>query len=208
MSINKYSPDDLSYLAKRLKKLEDEVKALKLEKKVHFTSIKDGALRILDASSNEVARFGKDNSNYGIWIREGLLRVEDDSEVIRALFGKISAGIYGVRINDASGNLLINLYDPADYRIKAPVKIDPAWDGGWKWSGASGTYITRDHNLGYFPSSAQMWGGNAFPPTQIYDESFYASMDIHWISTTQVKLYFLDNAAHGLPAVYRIVLFR
>lgn len=207
MSINKYSPDDLSYLAKRLKKLEDEVKALKLEKKVHFTSIKDGALRILDASGNEVAKFGKDNSNYGMWIREGLLRVEDDNEIIRAEFGKISSGVYGVKINDSNGNLLVNLYDPTDYRIKAPVKIDPSWDGGWQNSGGHGTYITRTHNLGYFPSSAQLWGGNA-GITQIYDESFYASMDISWISTTQVRIYFLNNASHGLPPKYRIVLFK
>jgi len=88
------------------------------------------------------------------------------------------------------------------------VKITPAWDGGWQGSGASGTYITRTHNLGYFPSSMQLFGGNANPPTLIYDESYYASMDISWCSTTQIRLYFLNNASHGLPPRYRIFLFK
>ena len=88
------------------------------------------------------------------------------------------------------------------------VKITPAWDGGWRASGASGGYITRTHSLGYFPSSMQLFGGNANPPTLIYDESYYANMDIHWCSKTQVKLFFLDGGGHGLQPRYRIFLFK
>jgi len=90
------------------------------------------------------------------------------------------------------------------------VKITPAYDGGFGGSGESGTYVTKTHNLGYFPSSMQLFGGSKVEEvlTYIYDESYYASMDIHWCSKTQVRIYFLDNASHGLPEVYRIFLFR
>ena len=106
--------------------------------------------------------------------------------------------------NAKIGNLEVN--DAKIENISA-VKITPAWDGGWQGSGVSGTYATRTHNLGYFPSSMQLFGGNA-GLTQIYDESYYASMDISWCSKTQVRMYFLNNASHGLPPKYRIFLFK
>jgi len=180
MGFTKYAPTDLKYLANRLRRLESDVKALKMERRVGTSAISDGRLRILDY----------------------------DSKVVRAQFGKISEGLYGVRINDAEGNLLINLYDPANYNIKKPVKIESAYDSGWQLVPAPGSYKILTHNLGYFPSENLLWSGNANPPTLVFDESYWHCLYTGWISTTQIEILMAEDTDPGLTPVFRVVLFR
>ena len=89
MSITKFSPEDVSLLAERLNRLENEIRALKMEKKAHYSAIIDGAFRIIDASDNE-----------------------------RARLGKISTGVYGIKIYDDSGNVVQEITDSVVNAIK------------------------------------------------------------------------------------------
>lgn len=84
MSITKYSPEDITYLTERLSRVESEIRALKMEDKAHHTAVMDGVFRIIDSSGNE-----------------------------RVKLGKISTGVYGIKIYDANGNLVQEITDSA-----------------------------------------------------------------------------------------------
>jgi len=84
MSIIKFSPEDITYLIERLNKIESELRALKMEDKVHHTAVKDGAFRVIDDSDSE-----------------------------RLKMGKLTTGVYGIKIYDSVGGLIMEISDDA-----------------------------------------------------------------------------------------------
>ncbi len=107
MSIIKYSPEDIDYLIERLNKIESELRALKMEDKAHHTAIKDGTFRVIDISDSE-----------------------------RLKMGKLATGVFGIKIYDSVGGLIMEISDDAvtgitSIAVQATAPIGPSDKDVW-----------------------------------------------------------------------------
>lgn len=120
--------------------IHDKINLLKAKN----ITIVDGNYVVLDADDNELARLGKDEDDYGLWlkdtsgnvlfksvgnitellntlIKEGTLKVKDNSDNIRVILGKDDAN-YGIWIKDAGGNILFRAISDTAELINASIK--------------------------------------------------------------------------------------
>jgi hypothetical protein len=150
------------------------------------------------------------------------ITVSDGQEIpiTRVKLGKIGTGIkeYGLAIYDASGNMLVSLYDPDNLRINTPIYIEPAYVKAWASWPAGENVSYHNHNLGYIPTHRNAEGtgnpvgintGNV-PAGESYivPEEFYAVIDIQWVSKTRFQKLSLSGAQSGKCDQWRVRFLR
>ena len=111
MSITKYAPEDISYLTERISKLEFELKALKVEKKAHHTSVKNGVFKCIDSSGKDRVKLGKMSDGvYGIIIKDSdedtVIEVTDEHIIVGETV--ITVKIVGSGLDTADGDILFD----------------------------------------------------------------------------------------------------